>query len=56
VKRASKVDKEFDLPIKPGSSLMAYWKAGAFEGVVLSGAMSVGLALLSAAGAALTLF
>jgi len=47
---------EFDLPFKPNTDFLGIWKSGTFTGIVESGAvMSVGLALLSAAGAALTL-
>jgi len=48
-------DGYFDLPFVSGTEFVAYWSAGAFTGVEYSGAMSLGLALLSAAGAVLTL-
>ena len=46
---------EFDLPFADGSEFIAYYEFIAFQGVVYSGAMSLGLALASAAGAALAL-
>jgi len=48
-------DGYFDLPFVSGTEFVAYWSSGAFTGVEYSGAMSLGLALHSAAGAALTL-
>jgi hypothetical protein len=53
--RATVEDGYFDLPFVSGTEFVAYWSSGAFTGVEYSGAMSLGLALLSAAGAALTL-
>jgi len=46
---------DYDLPFADDTDFIAYYKFIAFEGVVYSGAMSLGLALFSAAGAALTL-
>jgi len=48
-------DDDYDLPFADGSEFIAYFEFIAFSGIVYSGAMSLGLALFSAAGAALTL-
>ena len=48
-------DGEFELPFASGTNFIAYYDFINFIGVVYSGAMSLGLALFSAAGAALTL-
>jgi len=46
---------DYDLPFADGTDFIAYFDFIAFSGIVYSGAMSLGLALFSAAGAALTL-
>jgi hypothetical protein len=48
-------EDHFDLPFSSGTDFIAYFYSGTFIGVEYSGAMSLGLALFSAAGAALTL-
>jgi len=48
-------DGEFELPFKSETDFIAYYKFISFIGVAYSGAMSLGLALFSAAGATLTL-
>jgi len=46
---------DFDLPFLANTDFIAYYDFIDFQGIVYSGAMSLGLALFSAAGAALTL-
>jgi hypothetical protein len=48
-------ETDYDLPFADGTDFIAYFDFIAFSGIVYSGAMSLGLALFSAAGAALTL-
>ena len=48
-------DGEFELPFKSETDFIAYYQFISFIGVAYSGAMSLGIALFSAAGAALTL-
>jgi hypothetical protein len=53
--RALEVDGLFTLPFAEGTNFRAVYKTTSFQGVVYSGAMSLGLALAATAGAALTL-
>ena len=46
---------DFELPFAEGTEFIANFDMGEFTGLVYTGAMSLGLALFSAAGAALTL-
>ena len=47
---------DMDLPFKEGSEIGTLFAVGDFAGFILSGARSLGLAILATAGAALTLF
>jgi len=48
-------EEDFDLPFKDGFSMNAQFSCGDFSGYVYCDALSLGLALFSAAGAMLTL-
>ena len=55
ITRALTEADHFDLPFVDGTQFLSYYLGGSFIGYNQSGAMSLGLALFSAAGAALTL-